>query len=274
MDSKKKFINKYFFEKKYFHFNEYDWVKWLHFFALIISIFSPIFCISTAVITAIENNNWSLLWFTNFDTWTYQTNCLITFYVWFSFWKPNFKFFKDHNFLVSITVYIAITFLFFNTYYLINLLGGMPNKNDVIDSNPQNIKSIQEFYITSSAWNHVINPTFFIILSFSLMIKENKTIHYNLTRYVFITMIYPSIYTLYLILIPWSGFMDDGTNSYSVYGVFTQTKYNNTTWLWIPPLYVLIPITLIGMWYLKQHLFNKYQNKSFNTTLNIENNKK
>ncbi|WP_033159870.1 DUF1600 domain-containing protein [Mycoplasmoides alvi] len=251
---------------KYFNFYNYNWISWMHLLTLIISIISPILCLIVAIITSVQNNNVALVWFSNFDTWTYQTNCLITFYVWFNFWNKENKIFKNHNFLISITTYIIITFTFFNFYFIVNQFGGMPEKNDVINGNPHNILSINNLFITSSTWNHFINPVFFLIFSFSTMVKENKLFEKNFYKWIILTMIYPTIYCIYLILIPWSGFMDTGINSYSVYGSFTQTKYNNLTWLWIPPLYILFTAISTSIWQIKKYLFNK--NKPQNLNLN------
>ncbi|WP_027123680.1 DUF1600 domain-containing protein [Mycoplasmoides pirum] len=246
--------------KKYFNFQKYNVLSWIHFIVLIISGVSPLISLAAALATVIETKNFLLIWFTNYDTFTYQSNLLISLYIWLSFWKTDLKMFKTHTLLMTLMVYIFVTFTFFNSYDLMRSVGKIPQKEDIINSNPNNLIDIDNLFVACSTWNHIINPIFFILYGSFSLAKENKPFMDNVYKYITVGMIYPLIYTLYLILIPWSGYLDNGANSYSVYGVFSQTKYNNLTWLWIPPLLAVFPISLTIIWNIKFHICKKETN--------------
>lgn len=224
-------------------FGNFSPLNWYHFALLFITFGSVAFCIAGVIHTAVGLNNAIYIWFTNYDTFTYQSNSIITFFVWFSFFKPNHQVFKNHTFLMWCMSYIFVTCTFFNTYEILTNVGVF-DKSVPTPGNDWEALNSSSAYLAffSSLWNHVINPITFLIygvISIKLIKKERI---FNSYKFVMFGSLYPFMYMIYLIYIPWSGFLDNGENSYSVYGYFTQTKYNSYTWLWFPILFLVFPV--------------------------------
>lgn len=271
-------------QKIYFNFRNYKVYNWFHLFLLIINAFVPFFELALAITTAIQENNAAYIWFTNWDTFTHQTNFMVFLFVWLSFWNPKNKFFKTNSWLIWTMTYIFITTLFFNTYVVMVGTGWVDNFSspssessksisaltDHIPYEPKDESSLSIFNAVSSIWFHLINPWVFIVYGFLLIFLCNKKITQHYTKYIILGVIYPIIYMAYLIYIPWSGFNDTGASSYSVYSVFTQTKYNNKTWLWFYPLFFIFPIVGTFLWWLNK-VGEKVMKKKVESQANLNN---
>ncbi len=234
-----------------FNFRAYQSLDWMRFAALPIALFSFVLSLATAITGSVETHDAALLWFSNYDTFTFQSNLMVSLFVWISFFAPDLKIFRTHDTMLALMVYIFVTFLFFNSYDLLRRVGEIRHTGIIIDDNPHKIKSVQHLYWTCSLWNHVLNPATFVAMGAAAISKENKPCDRNGYRFVSLGLVFPLIYLVYLILIPWSGYLDDGTNSYSVYGLATQTKYNPHTWLWALPLASVFPLSLGLVWNFK-----------------------
>lgn len=253
-------------QKNYFEFKTYKIYDWFHFILLIINIFVPFFELALAITTALEENNAAYIWFSNWDTFTHQTNFIVFLFVSISFWNPKNKFLQTNSLLIWIMTYIFITTFFFNTYVIMLATGWIDNFSnpasqanssisaltDHIPYEPKDSSSLSIFNAVSSIWFHLINPWVFIVYGLLMIFLCNKKITQHYTKYIILGVIYPVIYMAYLIYIPWSGFDDNGVNSYSVYSVFTQTKYNNETWLWFYPLFFIFPIVGTFLWWINR----------------------
>ncbi|WP_027119807.1 DUF1600 domain-containing protein [[Mycoplasma] testudinis] len=256
----KNIIQRYFLFKKYYAYN------WMHLFSLVVNAFIPFIILAIGISTAVEKHNAAYLWFSSWDTWTHQSNMLVAVFVWLSFFWPSCKVFKSNSYLVWITTYILITFLFFNAYVIMQATGLTKTSAAIEESTtsasslpghiayiPKDSSSREIFYSVGSIFLHLINPISFVTYGITKMMLAHKKVTKNYFQFLFFGLLYPTGYMLYLIYIPWSGFADTGTSSYAVYGSFTQTKYNHLTWIWFPPLYLIFPIIGSIIW-----VFNYY----------------
>ncbi|WP_027119887.1 DUF1600 domain-containing protein [[Mycoplasma] testudinis] len=168
-----------------------------------------------------------------------------------------------------IIVYIFITFIFSNIYAIIQASGYFSGvktaKSEVGGFSLTNViyvpisqASNDIFVSTSYIFLHIINPVLFITFGFIQMFKNYKKSQRICLYFMLYGLIYPFIYVIYLVYIPWAGFLDNGADSYSVYGILTQTKYNRFTWLWFIPLCLIFPICGEIIW-----VINKISKKIF-----------
>lgn len=247
---------------KYFNFKVYRAYDWLHLMLLPVNACIPFFIIATGITSAMMHQSAAFLWFSNLDTWTHQSNSLVSVFVWLWFLKPKHAFFRTNSYLVWITTYIFITGLYFNTFVILQATGHIKTINvdfsvvSKTSSLPNHIAYIPKdqsplaiFLVTSTIFLHLINPILFVTFGITKMMLAHKRVTKNYFLFLFFGLLYPTIYMIYLIYIPWSGFQDNGKISYSTYGDFTQTKYNPNTWLWFPPLYVTFMVFGSIIWF-------------------------
>ncbi|AFQ03438.1 DUF1600 domain-containing protein [Mycoplasmoides genitalium] len=235
------------------------------------SLFTQIFMVITALISVANSGQMSLIWFTNFDTFTYQSNSLAIFLVWYYFLNHKSRWFENSSLVLSVTGYLVFTVIFFN-FYALSLFTGIVNIEPDVQGWFSTITTQLPYSFNGSFindWNafselllHVIHPLFYFIYV-GLLFKTYKFIKppRNLQSFLLKAGIYPSIYAFYLQTIPFLNVWDNGENSYSVYGFFTQTKYNSYVWIWSIPIFASMFLILWMLFVINNHYYGKKHHK-------------
>ncbi|QZX48997.1 DUF1600 domain-containing protein [Mycoplasma sp. E35C] len=176
--------------------------------------------------------------FTEADKFTNQSNILLLVFSIFFVFFPKNSVLKNDKFLISTIVYIFFTFFGYN--FILNFTGrGFTNP---INTLPRLITSVVL---------HLINPLVFIVCGFLKYLfeplKEIKKFH----SYLIPGMIYPILYLVYAVTIPYVYKINGQMAGYSVYG-FATDVVNNPKVAWpisLGMIFIYFPITFFLAWY-------------------------
>lgn len=237
-------------------FKNYKLHNWIGLFGLFLYTITFYFSISDFVEYA-SNSGWKIF-FGILDRFTWQSNWLLFIYMFLYTFIPNHQIFKNGRFLICTMVYIFFTFIGYNVV-LVGISGAIGYVGSL-------------FSITSNIWIHILCPIYFIVYGFLFMYSNPEKIPQNFIKTLGWGMIYPIIYAIYLIIIPFI-FSDYRLNpnadiiygningeAYSVYGSATNTFSN-------PFSYAYIFVMLLGFFPGSFALFN-YSWKWMNEKLN------
>lgn len=207
-----------------------------------------------------ESNSAWKIFFGMFDRFTYQSNWLLLIYVLFYIIKPNHQFFNGNKLVISIMVYIFFTFIGCNV-----VLVGISKDRGYSGSS---------IGVASNVWLHIIAPLYFIFMGLITMYFKPNQQPKCLIKTILTGMIYPTIYAIYLITIPWT-FVDYRNNpsfygvenakyvhqAYSVYGNATNTYNYPLSWAYILVMYFLFFPGTFAIFYYSWKWFNTLNNK-------------
>lgn len=209
-----------FFSNFIENFKNFKWIDWLGFaFFIMYSITVVFFILDICLKLKYEGGygGW-----TTIDKFTVQSNILLWVYMLFYLFFRKHSFLKNNQWLLSNLVYIFFTFIGYNV-----ILVGFAGYGYVGNF----------FEIFENAWYHIICPLTFFIFGFCFFYfyknQQPKSFWFSLLKQI----IYPSIYVLYLITIPFLLVTPNNTN-YSVYGDFTNVRDH---------LPIALPV-ILGMW--------------------------
>ena len=148
------------------------------------------------------------LWFCSIQYFTIQTNLLCYLFVLLFVIKPDFKIFKHHTFLLACIVYIFVVGITYDfALFPMKIVNG-----ELVDWNWYK-------YLTN-IYEHLINPVAFVVCGLILICKDNPKINrINYKKYLFYTMIVPTIYLIYATILPF-------VTNVSVYGFVTNCNPN------------------------------------------------
>ncbi|MDE6894113.1 MAG: DUF1600 domain-containing protein [Malacoplasma sp.] len=205
-------------------FKSFKWIDWLGFaFFLMYSVTVVFFILDISV--ELSTNGGYGGWKT-IDKFTDQSNILLWLYMLFYLFFRNHSFLKNNQWLISNLVYIFFTFIGYNV--ILVGLGGYGYRGNF-------------FEIFENAWYHIICPISFFVFGFCFFYfyqnQYPKVFWISLLK----QMIYPTIYVIYLISIPFVLDYEDSNgniNHYSVYGDFTNVRDHLT---------IALPV-ILGMW--------------------------
>ncbi|WP_052663116.1 DUF1600 domain-containing protein [Mycoplasmoides pirum] len=211
------------------NFSKTRWIFFGAFYFFLIAFGLFIYQIITGLIqNTPADNPWIVI-----DKFTWQSNILLLIFSFFYVFLPKHQFLKTDSFLICVLTYIFFTFFGYN--FILTFL------NNGYSGNPLDI------FI--SVWTHLICPVLFIICGILKFVFEPQKI--RLRRFIRILsfgMIYPTIYLIYLSTIPFV--FNNGNETYSIYGIATNTKDNpSIAWPIIFGMYFLFfPGTLFGFY--------------------------
>lgn len=225
------------------YFGKYKLHNWVGLIGMFIYTITLAFCIRNFV-TYAQGPSWKIF-FGIFDRFTWQSNLLLTFYMFLYLWKPDHQFFKNNTFLISTMVYVFFTFIGYNVV-LVGISGDRAYVGSPIE-------------VTTNVWVHILAPLWFIIYGYTFMLSNANKEPASFWRILLKGMIYPTIYAIYLITIPYT-FKDYRLNpdvygnteglAYSVYGGATNTFENNTSYAYIlVMLLVFFPGSFAAFYY-------------------------
>lgn len=199
---------------------------YVSYLGLLLYIIMFAFCVVNFVDFA-NNGSWKIF-FGIVDRFTWQSNFLLLLYTLFIIIKPNHSIFNNNRLLIMIMVYIFFTFVGYNVV-LIGISGDRGYTGDALA-------------IVKNLWVHAICPIYFIFYGFVFMFQNHSEYPEGFWKTLGYGMIYPSIYALYLITIPfifneyienWEYFGNIKQSAYSVYGSATNTRDNPVAYAYI-----------------------------------------
>lgn len=253
--------------------------QWFSFVTFIIALVSFACTIGGFVFTALDHEDlWTVVdKFTNLSNWLVFAYCTI--YTFF----PNKKYFREDIFLIATITYIGFTFFGYNI-----ILVAIGRYDEAYRGT--------FFDIFSDVWKHIVTPISFLAFGFYSMHERPWCIPKKKTKVLFVCMIVPTIYLIYLSTAPFwiqepvrvydsaTGHkvisIVDGKIQYETYSVYswpTNTKDYPISWLFIAITYfILLPVFILGsysVWYImwKYTYINKLIEKDKeNATRNIK----
>lgn len=203
------------------NFKTYEWINFIGIFIFLISFAWTI----RDFVNYINNNQPENIFFGIFDRFTNQSNWILFVFAFMYFFWPNHSFFRDNKLLISAMVYIFFTFIGYNVV-LVGIAGGYGyDINKPID-------------FISNFWLHILCPIYFIVFGYIFMIQNKYKQPIKFHRLLTTGMIYPTIYAIYLVTIPFVYKLKDGT-SYTIYGGATNTAEYPISWAYICVMYFL-----------------------------------
>ncbi|QZX48995.1 DUF1600 domain-containing protein [Mycoplasma sp. E35C] len=183
--------------------------------------------------------------FTRLDKFTNQSNVLLFIFSIFFVFFPKHSFMKNDKFLIATTVYILFTFIGYNFVLSPMKLGYQVNDTP--------FEMFKDLYI------HFFNPIIFIICGFIKFVYEPNINLKKYHDYLIPGYIYPFIYTIYSISIPFV-FNTHENQVYSVYKQATNIKdYPQIAWLIFSfNLFVYLPSSYFIIWFSAKKISQKY----------------
>lgn len=243
-----------FTEKIKNFFNKSNWVNLIGLFGFLIFSVSIIFFIVDIIEQLQEGKAWEVF-FGSLDRFTNESNALLWVFMLFYIFFPKHSFLKENKFLIWNMVYIFFTFFGYNV-----ILVGINGYS----------YSGSAYAITSNIWLHVLSPLYFIFFGLMVMYTQpNQQPKYLST---FLTgMIYPTIYVIYVITIPYvfmaptkdgSQYANDFWNSYetgvyTVYANATNVVEYPTAWAYIMIMWIVFFPGVYTIFYYCWKGFNK-----------------
>lgn len=255
-------VNVNIFDKLKCYFKSYDIHNWFAFVGLF--IFTITMCFTVVQFIEFVSGNLTAwrIFFGIFDRFTYQSNWLLFLYTLLYVIKPNHQFFKNNKFLISTMVYIFFTFIGYNV-----VLVGISHDRGYIGESSA---------IASNVWLHIIAPLYFIFFGLITMYCKPNQEPNSFWSTLGTGMIYPTIYAIYLITIPFT-FTDFRNNpdsypypnghnlyddqAYTIYGNATNTYNNPLSWAYISVMYFgFFPLSF-ALFYYSWKWLNKLNKK-------------
>ncbi|WP_027121824.1 DUF1600 domain-containing protein [[Mycoplasma] imitans] len=201
--------------------------------------------------------------FITFDKFTNQTNILIFFFSLFYVFFSKHSFMKNDKFLIASITYIFITFFVYNLVSLSSKIATFVAPDSLLAASHTKVGYGSKptiFLLFVDLYKHLINPIIFIVCGFYKFIYDPNLKLKKFTSYLIPIMIYPAIYCIYVMAIPFIYNRLDGT-TYSVYNIATNTKdYPQVAFPMIFFLmFVLIPLTTYLTWFGAKKISHKYE---------------
>ncbi len=248
-------------------FKKFNAPKWIAFFGLFIFAISYVFTIRD-FINAINgpNADASTIWFGIIDRFTNQSNWLLFIYCFLYVFFSKNSLLKGNGLLISVMVYIFFTFIGYNVV-LVGLSGGAygyggSNLGDTV----------------SNVWLHLLCPIYFLVFGYFEMYYNPNKEPKKFWKLLLLGMIYPTIYMIYVITIPYTygSYTEtiDGVivpETYTVYGNATNVKDYPTAWAYVMVMYLIFFPGSFAIFYFSWKGLNKINNKKIeNKKTNIE----
>ena len=239
------------------YFNKSNWVNWFSFFGFLIFSISIVFTIIGIVFYLQSGSAW-MVFFGILDRFTNESNILLWVFMLFYIFFPKHSFMKNNKFLICTMVYIFFTFFGYNV-----ILVGINGYS----------YSGTAYSITSNVWMHVLSPLYFIFFGLLVMYTQpNKNPKYLST--LLAGMIYPTIYVIYVITIPFvfhapikdgsqysiEFWNDYETGVYTVYANATNVVVYPTAWAYIMIMWLVFFPGSFTIFYYCWIGFNKLNN--------------
>lgn len=222
--------------------------SWIHIFGFIsfliftVSIGIIIYAFVYEIIEGNASGSGAEGAWTTIDKFTDQSNVLLWIFMIFWLFFPKHSFMKGNKFLISTMVYIFFTFCGYNFIL-------------VPSGNPFIIKG-DVYYNLQNMWLHVLSPLLFLGFGFSYMYYHKDQQPKSFWSTFLTGMIYPTIYCIYIITIPFVLVKHDGT-PYSVYGQPTLTNGNPWSWMYIGLMYFVFFPGSFALFYYSWKWINK-----------------
>lgn len=240
-------IKQNFIDKVIYKFKNLKIHEWFCFVGILMFLITIAFTSHSFVEQVQSNSAWKVF-FGIFDRFTYQSNWLLLIFCLTYFLFPKHQVFKGNKFIISTMVYIFFTFIGYNVV-LVGISGDRGYTGDALA-------------VIKNAWLHIICPLYFILFGFIYMIdnkNQQPTLYWKL---LLSGMIYPTIYAIYLVSIPFVFTNAPETNSlgtkvYTIYGSATLTNGNPKSWAYIGVMYFLFFPGSFALFYCSWKLINK-----------------
>lgn len=249
------------------YFKSYDLHNWVGLIGLLIFTVSMCFTINDFLRYVSKKDEAWKIFFGIFDRFTNQSNWLLFFYMLLYVLCPKHQFFKGYKFLLATMVYIFFTFIGYNVVLVaIAKQKGYSLQNGVTS-------------LVSNVWLHLLAPIYFIVYGYIVMYMNPNKEPVSFVKTLLPGMVYPTIYAIYLISIPYT-FKDYRTNyeyyepiqaampdidlskvAYSVYGSATNTYSNPISWAYIGVMYFGFFPGSFAIFYYSWKGLNKLNNK-------------
>lgn len=222
----------------------WKWIQWFGSFCFLIFTTSIGIIIYAFIHEMLLNGAYGA--WTTFDKITDQSNIILWIFMLFYLFFPQHSFMKGNKFIISAAVYIFFVFCGYN-FILV------PNGNSFI-------KPGDAYYNLQNMWLHVIAPIIFFLFTFAYMYYYKDAQPKSYLQTLLTGMIYPTIYCIYLISVPFV-LKDQSGNAYSIYGSVTNTKEIPTSWAYICGMYFIFFPAVFAIFYYSWKGFNKIQLK-------------
>ncbi|MDC4182357.1 DUF1600 domain-containing protein [Mycoplasma bradburyae] len=189
--------------------------------------------------------------FTEVDKFTNQSNLLLLVFAFVYVFYPKNSLLKNEKFLIACMTYILFTFVGYNL--ILNLTAKDKGYAALLNEN-----RIAAF--AASITLHFINPVVFIVCGFLRFVFDPVEKIKSFKAFVIPGMIYPIIYLIYVITIPYVYNSHANGEYYSVYGGPTNVIKNpKLAWpICIGMIFVYFPITFFLIWFGARKINTKY----------------
>ncbi|MGL5591300.1 MAG: DUF1600 domain-containing protein [Mycoplasmoidaceae bacterium] len=238
-----------FFTRLKSNYKKFDLVNYLCLFGVINAIIIICFTGYDFINYALTDRG-DKVWFGIIDRFTTQSNWIVAAFFILYFFNPGFQIFKGNKFLVSTMGYIFFTFFGYNII-LVLISGGYGYTGNAYD-------------ISSNVWWHIIMPLYFILFGLVKLWFRPDGEYKSFWSLLATGMIYPTMYTIYAITIPfiYKELNDSGEYvTYSVYGFATNTKDEPTSWAYVCALYFVFFPGSLALFYYYKNLVKKFNKK-------------
>lgn len=165
-------------------------------------------------------------WFNCFGFFTEQSNLIVAVFIIWYFFNAKSKIFKNNYFLSIATAYIIVTFIGFNFILLPGFVGMIYTCNEAMQPYLEHLDSTIIWAI-KNLFAHFVCPVIMVILYVLIIrmqiINKQFTSCKSIAKPVGLAMIYPALYMIYTLVIPFITAGDVGVaRNYSVYLFFTN----------------------------------------------------
>lgn len=236
-----------FFNRIKNNYKKFDWVNWLCLLGVLLGIVTMSFTSRDFILDAL-NSKGDKVWFGIVDRFTTQSNWLVVLFFFLYFFNPNFQIFKGNKFLLSTMVYIFFTFFGYNIVLV------LISKDRGYTGDPGSV--------ASNVWVHIIMPLYFVFFGLVKLWIRPDGEYKSFLSTLATGMIYPTIYCIYLISIPfiYNQEIEPGVfKTYSIYGNATNTKDNPTSWAYILVMYLVFFPGSFALFYYFQKIVKKFK---------------
>ncbi|MGL5640406.1 MAG: DUF1600 domain-containing protein [Mycoplasmoidaceae bacterium] len=239
--------NDNFFTRLKNNYGTFDIVNYLCLLGLIIGIILISFTARKFIEYALNDEGYKV-WFGIIDRFTYQSNWLAVLFFILYFFNPGFQIFKGNKLLISLMVYIFFTFFGYNIVLVL------------ISKDRGYVGSV--FNVTNNVWTHILMPLYFVFFGLVKLWFKPDGEYKSFWSTLATGMIYPTIYCIYLISIPFIYRVEVETGvyeTYTIYGNATNTKDRPTSWAYIMIMYLVFFPGSFGLFYYYKNLVNKFK---------------
>ncbi|QMT98400.1 DUF1600 domain-containing protein [Mycoplasma tullyi] len=220
----------------------------IFFFVFWLNLATAIFIVEGVVAELLSNSD-TMKGFTDafrtFDKFTNQSNFILVVFSFFYVFLPKHSFLKRDKFLVASIVYILFTFFGYNVILQFGSLGYKHITNPI--------------RLARGLTVHLFNPVAFIIAGFLAFVYSPARNIGKFHTYLIPGIIYPIIYVIYVITVPYVYKTVDRT-VYSVYGGVTNV-INNPKIAWAAIIGLLcgyFPLSYFAVWIAYVRISKKY----------------